>query len=54
MEERQIKMKKLLIEETLKHHQKYVLGQIESGDIDPFLRSDPLTTKMWHHKFEVH
>jgi hypothetical protein len=42
MEDRQQKLKKLLIEETFKHHQKYVQDQLAMGDSDPILRSDPL------------
>lgn len=47
-------MKKLMIDETLKHHTIFVQEMQEKGERDPILRSDPMKTKMWHYKFDVH
>lgn len=43
-----------MIEETLKHHTKFVQDMQDKGERDPILKSDPLKTKMWHYKFNVH
>ena len=43
-----------MIEETLRHHAKFVQDMLERGERDPILKSDPLKSKMWHHKFDVH
>ena len=54
MEQRQSLLKKTLIEETIKHYSKFVREMSELDQNDPILRIDPLKSKMWHNKFEVH
>ena len=54
MEQRQSHLKKALIDETQKHYAKFVKEMQEKGENDSMLRVDPLKSKMWHSKFEVH